>query len=87
MEQHLFAAAAQGDQQLDAGDQREALALAAIENAEDLGGAGLAIALEQRKRSGVPLAPRLAIELRATTASLNSSLASRAIVSHEPSMQ
>jgi hypothetical protein len=87
VEQHLLAAAAERDEQLDARDQREAFALAAVEHAEDLGRAGFARALEQGERVGIELAPRLVHRVEATTASLNSSLASRWMVSHEPSMQ
>src|SRR3546814_18844162 len=48
VEQHFLAAAAECDQQADPGDEREALALAAVEHPENLGGAGVARAAEQR---------------------------------------
>ena len=59
VKQNLLAIAAQHDQELDARDQREAFALAAVEHAEDLGRARLALALEQGHGRRVELAPRL----------------------------
>src|SRR3546814_15948213 len=50
VEQHFLAAAAECDQQADPGDEREALALAAVEHPDNLGGAGVARAAEQRQR-------------------------------------
>ena len=59
VEQHFLAAAAERDEQADAGDEREALALAAVEHAEDLGGAGVTRAAEQRQRFRIELAAGL----------------------------
>jgi hypothetical protein len=87
VKQHFLAAAAERDEQLDTRDEREALALAAIEHAENLGRAGLALPLNRVSVSGSNSRRAWSIALSATTASLNSSLASRSIVSHEPSMQ
>ena len=59
MKQHFLAAAAESDKQLDTRNERETLALAAIEHAEDLGRAGVARTLEQGERVGIELAPCL----------------------------
>jgi hypothetical protein len=87
VEQDFLAVAAEHDQELDPRDQREALALAAVEDPEDLGRAGLALPLNRVMVAGSNSRRAWSIALKATTASLNSSLASRLIVSHEPSMQ
>src|SRR3546814_16134773 len=59
VEQHFLAAAAECDQQADPGDEREALALAAVEHPDNLGGAGVARAAEQRQRPRIELAAGL----------------------------
>ena len=55
VQQHLFPVAAERDQQLRIGDQREGFAGTAVEDAEDLGMAGFPLAFEQRQVRRVEL--------------------------------
>jgi len=59
MQEDFLTPAAERDQQLDTGDKWEALALATVEHAEDLGRAGLAFAFEQGHGLRIEFAPRL----------------------------
>ena len=58
MEEHFLAIAAKRDEQANAGYQRKAFALAAVEHAENFGRAGVSGATKERQRIGIKLPAR-----------------------------